>query len=46
VKLQEQDEAFINYAGELLKEYHKEGKDITPLILELKAYKKKQFYGN
>jgi len=40
----EQDD-FLKYAEGLIKEYHLEGKDITPLILDLKNYKKKLFYG-
>ena len=40
----EQDE-FLNYAEGWIKEYYNQGKDITPLILDLKSYKKKLFYG-
>lgn len=40
----EQDD-FLNYAEGWIKEFHDQGKDITPLILDLKAYKKKLFYG-
>jgi hypothetical protein len=40
----EQDE-FLKYAEGWIKEYHNQGKDITPLILDLKNYKKKLFYG-
>ena len=40
----EQDD-FLNYAEGYIREYYNQGKDITPLILDLKAYKKKLFYG-
>jgi hypothetical protein len=40
----EQDD-FLKYAEMWIKEYYEQGKDITPLILDLKAYKKKLFYG-
>jgi hypothetical protein len=40
----EQDD-FLKYAEESIKEYYNAGKDITPLILDLKSYKKKLFYG-
>jgi hypothetical protein len=40
----EQDD-FLKYAEGWIKEYYQTGKDITPLILDLKAYKKKLFYG-
>ncbi len=40
----EQDE-FLKYAEGWIKEYYNQGKDITPLILDLKSYKKKLFYG-
>lgn len=41
---QEQDD-FLRYAEGWIQQYHQEGKDIKPLILELKNYKKKLFYG-
>jgi len=40
----EQDE-FLKYAEGWIKDYYNQGKDITPLILDLKSYKKKLFYG-
>lgn len=40
----EQDD-FLKYAESWIQDYHAQGKDITPLILDLKAYKKKLFYG-
>ncbi len=44
--LSSEQEEFYNYAEDWVKEYHNQGKDITPLILELKNYKKKMFYGD
>jgi hypothetical protein len=41
----EQDE-FYKYAEGWVGDYHDQGKDITPLILELKNYKKRMFYGD
>ena len=40
----EQDE-FLKYAEGWVRDYYNQGKDITPLILDLKNYKKKLFYG-
>ena len=40
----EQDD-FLNYAEGWIQDYNAQGKDITPLILDLKGYKKKLFYG-
>ncbi len=40
----EQDE-FYKYAEELIRDNYNQGKDITPLILELKNNKKKLFLG-
>lgn len=42
--ISEQDE-YYNYAEGLAQEYYSQGKDITPIILELKNFKKKMFYG-
>jgi hypothetical protein len=39
----EQDE-FMQYAENSIREYYNSGKDITPLILELKKYKKNTQY--
>lgn len=41
----EQDE-FYKYTEGWIGEYYNQGKDITPLILELKNFKKKMFYGD
>lgn len=38
--LSKDSDDFITYAEMWIKEYHKQGKDITPLLLELKRYKK------
>ena len=35
----EQDD-FLKYSEDWIQEYYKQGKDITPLMLELKNYKK------
>lgn len=43
--LENEQDDFLKYAETWIKEYHNAGKDITPLILDLKAYKKKLFYG-
>ena len=40
----EQDE-FLKYAESWVRDYHNQGKDIAPLIIDLKNYKKKLFYG-
>jgi hypothetical protein len=39
----EQDE-FMQYAENSIREYYNTGKDIAPLILELKKYKKNSQY--
>ncbi len=41
--LQTEQDGFLNYAEGEIREYYNEGKDIKPLMLDLKAYKKKQF---
>lgn len=38
--LSKESDDFIAYAEMWIQEYHKQGKDITPLLLELKRYKK------
>jgi len=43
--LQTEQEDFLKYAEDEIRNYYNEGKDIKPLILDLKAYKKKQFFG-
>lgn len=40
IMLNNEQEDFIQYAEEWIKDYYKQGKDITPLLLELKSYKK------
>ena len=39
-RLEIEDNDFIKYAEYLIKEYKQQGKNITPLLLELKRYKK------
>jgi len=39
--MQNENEEFLDYAELWVKEYYKSGKDIKPLLLELKNYKKK-----
>jgi hypothetical protein len=39
-RLEMEDDDFIKYAEEWIREYKKQGKNITPLLLELKRYKK------
>ena len=39
-RLEMEDDDFIKYAEEWIREYKKKGKNITPLLLELKRYKK------
>jgi len=41
--LQNEQDEFLKYAEGWIREYYKDGKDITPLLLDLKAYKKKLF---
>ena len=43
--MQIEQEDFLKYAEDEIREYYKEGKDIKPLILDLKSYKKKMFSG-
>ena len=38
--LDKENDEFLKYAESCIKDYHKQGKDITPLLLELKRYKK------
>lgn len=42
--LQNEQTEFLNYAENWVRDYYKDGKDIKPLILELKNYKKRLFY--
>ena len=39
-RLELEDDDFIKYAEYWISEYKKQGKNITPLLLELKRYKK------
>ena len=39
-RLETEDDDFIKYAEYWICEYKKQGKNITPLLLELKKYKK------
>lgn len=41
--LQNENDEFLKYAEGWIKEYYKDGKDITPLLLDLKQYKKNIF---
>jgi len=43
--LQQENVEFLRYAEDLIREQYTQGKDITPLILDLKSYKKKSFNG-
>jgi hypothetical protein len=43
--LSNETDEFLKYAEGWIKDYYNQGKDITPLILDLKNYKKKLFYG-
>lgn len=43
--LQNENDEFLKYAEGWIQDYYKDGKDITPLLLDLKAYKKK-IYAN
>ena len=42
--LQNEQSEFLKYAEGWISDYYKDGKDIKPLILELKNYKKRLFY--
>ena len=42
--LQKEDDEFIRYAEGCIRDYHEQGKDITPMLLELKRYKKEKGY--
>jgi phage pi2 protein 07 len=41
--LDQQEKGFYSYAEQAVKEWQQKGKNVTPLILELKNYKKKVF---
>ena len=43
--LQNEQDEFMRYADGCIGEYHSSGKNLIPLILDLKSYKKKAFYG-
>jgi len=43
--LQFEQDGFLKYAENEIRQYYNEGKDIKPLILDLKSYKKKLFSG-
>jgi len=43
--LHEEQIDFLQHAEALVNEYKSQGKDINPLLLELKKYKKKMFFG-
>ena len=38
--LDKENNEFLKYAENCIRDYHQQGKDITPLLLELKRYKK------
>ncbi len=42
--LQGEVDNYLHYAEEVVKDYYSAGKDIKPLMLDLKAYKKKMLY--
>lgn len=42
--LQKEIDDYLQYAEEIIKEYYNAGKDIKPLILDLKNYKKKMLF--
>ena len=42
--LDQQEKGFYSYAEQAVKEWQQKGKNVTPLILELKNYKKKVFW--
>ena len=41
--IDQQEKQFYSYAEQALKEWQNNGKNVKPLILELKSYKKKVF---
>lgn len=41
--LQNENDEFLKYAEGWIREYYKDGKDIVPLLLDLKQYKKNIF---
>ena len=41
--LQNEQDEFLKYAEGWVGDYYKDGKDITPLLLDLKAYKKNMY---
>ncbi|MFO0515419.1 MAG: hypothetical protein ACK5YA_01065 [bacterium] len=41
--LQNENDEFLKYAEGWIQDYYKDGKDITPLLLDLKQYKKNIF---
>jgi len=43
--LQNEQDEFLKYAESWIKDYHQDGKNIVPLLLDLKEYKKKLFTG-
>jgi len=43
--LENEEEDFLKYAESWVKEYHSSGKDIKPLMLELKKLKKRNVFG-
>lgn len=43
--LQNEQDEFMRYADNCIGEYHASNKNLIPMILELKNYKKKTFYG-
>jgi hypothetical protein len=45
IMLQNEQDEFLKYAEGWVREYHNQGKDINPLILDLKSYQKKVYYG-
>ena len=40
MKLQQENDEFLKYAENWIKDYKNQGKNINPLLLELKKYKK------
>ena len=45
IMMQNEQDEFMKYADYNIGEYHKQGKNLIPMILDLKTYKKKTFYG-
>ena len=43
--LNDEQNDFLKYAESWIQEYQASGKDIQPLLIELRNYKKKMFYG-